>query len=419
MFPTITSEDVLTAYKSLRQSVNQTPLMYDPYLSDKYKASIYLKREDLQIVRSFKLRGALYAINQLSDDELAKGVICASAGNHAQGVAYTCQLKKVNGIIFMPTTTPRQKIDQVQYFGGKYVKVVIQEDTFDKSNVAAHVYAEKHNLTFIEPFDDLNVILGQGTIGVEIHQDLVANGDQADYILLPVGGGGLISGVSAYVKDAMPTSAIIGVEPDGAASMKLAIEQGGPVALEKVDKFCDGTAVAKVGDLTYHYTKEFVEDFITVPEGLVSQMILDLYTRQAIVVEPSGALTVAALDKMADEIRGKTVVCLISGGNNDINRMAEIEERAMVYRGLQKYFIVKFPQRAGALKDFVTDVLNKDDDITRFEYTKRINRSQAPVFIGIQLGKRENLESLLRRIEAFDSNYINVTENPSLYQLLV
>lgn len=419
MFPTITSEDVLAAYKSLRQSVNQTPLMYDSYLSDKYKASIYLKREDLQIVRSFKLRGALYAINQLSDDELAKGVICASAGNHAQGVAYTCQLKKVNGIIFMPTTTPSQKIDQVQYFGGKYVKVVIQEDTFDKSNVAAHLYAKEHNLTFIDPFDDVNVIKGQGTIGVEIHQDLVANGDQADYILLPVGGGGLISGVSAYVKDAMPTSAMIGVEPDGAASMKLAIEQGGPVALDKVDKFCDGTAVAKVGDLTYHYTKEFVEDFITVPEGLVSQTILDLYTRQAIVVEPSGALTVAALDKMAEEIRGKTIVCLISGGNNDINRMAEIEERAMVYRGLQKYFIVKFPQRAGALKDFVTDVLNEGDDITRFEYTKRINRSQAPVFIGIQLGKRENLDSLLQRITAFDPNYINVTENPSLYQLLV
>ena len=419
MFPTITSEDVLAAYKSLRQSVNQTPLMYDSYLSDKYKASIYLKREDLQIVRSFKLRGALYAINQLSDDELAKGVICASAGNHAQGVAYTCQLKKVNGIIFMPSTTPMQKIDQVQYFGGKYVKVVIQEDTFDKSNVAAHLYAKEHNLTFIDPFDDVNVFKGQGTIGVEIHQDLVANGDQADYILLPVGGGGLISGVSAYVKDAMPTSAMIGVEPDGAASMKLAIEQGGPVALDKVDKFCDGTAVAKVGDLTYHYTKEFVEDFITVPEGLVSQTILDLYTRQAIVVEPSGALTVAALDKMAEEIRGKTIVCLISGGNNDINRMAEIEERAMVYRGLQKYFIVKFPQRAGALKDFVTDVLNEGDDITRFEYMKRINRSQAPVFIGIQLGKRENLDSLLQRITAFDPNYINVTENPSLYQLFV
>ena len=419
MFPQITSEDVLSAYKELRHSVNQTPLIYDQYLSDKYKAAIYLKREDLQIVRSFKLRGALYAINQLSEEELANGVICASAGNHAQGVAYTCQLKKVQATIFMPKTTPKQKIDQVQYFGGDYVNVIIQEDTFDESNRAAHVYAKEHNLTFIEPFNDVNVILGQGTIGVEIHQDLVANGDQADFILVPIGGGGLISGVGTYVKEAMPTTAIIGVEPTGAASMALAIKVGEPTELEYVNKFCDGTAVAKVGELTYQYAKEYVDEFIAVPEGQVSQTILDLYSKQAIVVEPSGALTVAALEQMKDQIKGKTVVCIISGGNNDISRMAEIEEQAMVYHGLQQYFIVKFPQRAGALREFVTDVLNADDDITRFEYTKRINRSQAPVFIGILLGQQENLESLLERIKQFDSNYINVTENPTIYQLLV
>lgn len=419
MFPQLTAEDVLSAYKSLRPSVTQTPLMYDQYLSNKYQAAIYLKREDLQIVRSFKLRGALYAINQLSKEDLAKGVICASAGNHAQGVAYTCQLKKVQATIFMPTTTPKQKIDQVKYFGGEYVNVIIQEDTFDASNRAAHIYGEENDLSFIEPFNDVNVILGQGTIGVEIHQDLVANGDQADYVLIPVGGGGLISGVSAYVKEAMPTTAVIGVEPTGAASMALAMSNGEPTELDYVNKFCDGTAVAKVGELTYHYAKENVDDFIAVDEGQVSQTILDLYSKQAIVAEPSGALTVAALEQMKDQIKGKTVVCLISGGNNDISRMAEIEEQAMVFHGLQQYFIIKFPQRAGALREFVTDILNPDDDITRFEYTKKINRSQAPVFIGILLGQQENLPSLLERIKQFDSNYINVTENPTIYQLLV
>lgn len=419
MFPHITSEDVLSAYKELRHNVTQTPLLYDQYLSDKYKAAIYLKREDLQIVRSFKLRGAMYAINQLSEDELANGVICASAGNHAQGVAYTCRLKKVQATIFMPKTTPKQKIDQVKYFGKEYVNVIIQEDTFDECNQAAHEYAEEHKLPFIEPFNDVNVILGQGTIGVEVHQDLVANGDQADYMLVPVGGGGLISGVGAYIKHAMPTTELVGVEPTGAASMALAMDMGEPTELDYVNKFCDGTAVAKVGELTYHYAKEFVDEFVAVPEGQVSQTILDLYSKQAIVAEPSGALTVAALEQMQDQIKGKTVVCVISGGNNDISRMAEIEEQAMVFRGLQQYFIVKFPQRAGALREFVTDVLNPDDDITRFEYTKRINRSQAPVFIGVLLGQQENLEPLLERIAAFDSNYINVTENPTIYQLLV
>lgn len=419
MYPELTSEDVLGAYRNLKHSIVHTPLQYNQYLSERYDATIYLKREDLQIIRSFKLRGAMYAINQLSQDELERGVICASAGNHAQGVAYTARLKHIQATIFMPTTTPKQKIDQVEYFGGDYVNVVIQEDTFDKSNEAAHQYAEEHGLTFIEPFDDQNVILGQGTIGVEIHQDLVANGDQADMILVQVGGGGLISGVGAYVKEAMPTAALIGVEPEGAASMQLAMQEGAPTALAKVNKFCDGTAVAKAGELTYHYANNFVDEFISVPEGQVAQSIIDLYSRLAIVAEPSGALTVAALEMMKDRIKGQSVVCVVSGGNNDINRMGEIEERAMIYQGLQQYFIVKFPQRAGALREFVTDILNPGDDITRFEYTKRTNRDSAPVIIGIRLGQRENLPGLLERIEAFDPNYINVIENRDLFQLLV
>lgn len=419
MVSELKAEDVVKAYKTLGPHVTQTPLQRDNYLSEKYGAEIYLKREDLQIVRSFKLRGAFYAIDQLSDEELSNGVICASAGNHAQGVAYTCKQKKVPATIFMPTTTPKQKINQVKYHGGDFVKIMIQEDTFDKCKGAAHKYANKHDLTFIEPFDDKNVILGQGTVGVEIHQELESRGVQADGILIPIGGGGLISGVGTYVKNKMKGTNLIGVEPSGAASMKLAVENDKPTELDEVNKFCDGTSVAKVGKMTFHYSKKYSDQFVTVPEGQVSQSILDLYSKQAIVAEPSGALTVAALEQMKDEIKGKIIVCLISGGNNDINRMAEIEERALVYEGMQQYFVIQFPQRAGALREFVTDVLNSDDDITRFEYTKKINRSSGPVFIGIRLGKYENLRQLLERIEQFDPNYINVTENPSLYHLMV
>lgn len=415
----LTHSKILEAYKVLRESVNHTPLQYDKYLSDKYQAKVYLKREDLQAVRSFKLRGAYYAIDQLTQDDLDRGVICASAGNHAQGVAYTCKLKEVPSTIFMPTTTPKQKIDQVKYFGGDFVEIKIQEDTFDKCNKAAHEYGAEHGLTFIEPFNDPNVMLGQGTVAVEIHQDLVAQGEEADYVLVPIGGGGLVSGVSTYVKGNMKGTKIIGVEPKGAASMQAALAEGHPVELTEVDKFCDGTAVAEIGELTYRQSKDLIDRVEVVPEGKVSGQILELYSKQAIVAEPSGALSVAALDQMKDDIKGKTVVAVISGGNNDISRMGEIEELWNIYRGLQQYFVVQFPQRAGALKEFVTHILNEGDDITRFEYTKKVNRTSGPVFVGVLLGDYANLQALLERLEEFDPNFINVTNNKSLYQLLV
>ncbi|KAA9300466.1 MULTISPECIES: threonine ammonia-lyase IlvA [Aerococcus] len=415
----VTKEEVLDAYRSLRQDLPQTPLQYDSYLSEKYQARIYLKREDLQVVRSFKIRGAYYAINQLSDEDLAKGVICASAGNHAQGVAYTAQKKGIQAVIFMPNTTPNQKISQVQYFGGDFVDIQIEGDTFDESNRAAHAYAKEHGLSFIEPYDDLDVMRGQGTLAVEVHQDLVAEGQQADYFLVQVGGGGLISGVSAYVKDAMPETKVIGVEPTGAASMKAALDAGAPTALERVDKFCDGTAVGEAGQLTFQHVKANVDDICLVPEGLAAQAILELYTKQAIVAEPSGALSVAALELLADQIKGKTVVCLISGGNNDINRMAEIEEKALIYEGIKHYFIVNFPQRAGALREFVTDVLGPGDDISVFEYTKRKSHSSGPVLIGIDLAEAGSIHGLKDRMAAFDPNYIDISENSTLYQFLV
>lgn len=419
MVKRVNKEKVLRAYKKLQSVVRQTPLQYDSYLSEKYQADIYLKREDLQVVRSFKLRGAYYSISELSTEDLNKGVICASAGNHAQGVAYACNEKQVMATIYMPNTTPAQKINQVKYFGGDYVEVVIEGDTFDACSKAAHEYAEEHQLTFIEPYDDESVIAGQGSLAVEIHQSLTAEGETADLVLVPIGGGGLISGVSAYMKEAMPEAKIVGIEPSGAASMQLALDQGQPTALEKVDKFADGTAVGKVGNITFEYAKDFVDHIESVPEGKIAETITDLYTRQAIVAEPSGALTVAALDNMREELVGKTVVCIISGGNNDINRMAEIEERALIYSGSKQYFVVNFPQRPGALKQFLSEVLGPEDDIAKFEYTKKISRNNGPALVGIILGDYATLPDLTERLRAFDPNFIAVSESPTLYEFLV
>ncbi len=415
----VSKEDVLKAYKVLRTVVNQTPMQHDAYLSQKYHANIFLKREDLQIVRSFKLRGAYYAISQLSEAETENGVSCASAGNHAQGVAYTCHRLGIQATIFMPTTTPAQKIDQVRYFGNGNVEIKLVGDTFDESNAAAHVYSVENNLTFIEPFNDRNVIAGQGTIAVEIHQDLVAEGETADMVFAAIGGGGLISGVSSYIKEAMPETKVIGVESLGAPSMKVSLEKGEVTTLTDIDKFCDGTAVATVGSLTFKHCQKNVDDIIIVPEGQVCGTIIDLYTKQAIVAEPSGALSVSALEQYKDEIKGKTVVCIVSGGNNDINRMAEIDERSLLYQGMKHYFIVNFPQRAGALREFVNDILGPDDDITKFEYTKKVNRSEGPVLIGVLLKNSYDIEGLLSRLEKFDPHYIAVNENSKLYAFLV
>lgn len=415
----ITDVEVRQAYQTLKHAVSHTPLQYDRSLSEKYGATILLKREDLQKVRSFKLRGAYYAIHQLSQEQLANGVVCASAGNHAQGVAYTCQELDTKAVIFMPTTTPQQKIAQVRFFGGNKVDIQLVGDTFDRSAQAAKEYAHKQQMTFIDPFNDAQIIAGQGTLALEMMEDAAAEGYQADYVLVAIGGGGLISGVGAYVKNTSPATKVIGVEPLGATSMQVAFDNQGPKALAKVDKFVDGAAVEEVGALTYAHATAYVDELVAVDEGLVCSTILDLYSKQAIVCEPAGALSVAALDLLQEEIRGKTVICVISGGNNDINRMGEIEERSLVYEGLKHYFVVNFPQRPGALKEFVSEVLGTDDDITRFEYTKKINRGTGPVVIGILLKEPEALTQLLANLAKFDPEYINLRDNASLYTLLV
>lgn len=415
----VTDKEVRQAYQTLKKAVSHTPLQYDRPLSEKYGATILLKREDLQKVRSFKLRGAYYAISQLTAEQLANGVVCASAGNHAQGVAYTCQEIGSKAVIFMPTTTPQQKISQVRFFGGAQVDIQLVGDTFDRSAQAAREYAKEHQMTFIDPFNDPDIIAGQGTLALEMMADAASEGYQADYVLAAIGGGGLVSGVGAYVKNTSPATKVIGVEPLGATSMQAAFDNQGPIPLAKVDKFVDGAAVEEVGTLTYENALAYVDELVAVDEGLVCSTILDLYSKQAIVCEPAGALSVAALDLMQEAIRGKTVICVISGGNNDINRMGEIEERSLVYEGLKHYFVVNFPQRPGALKEFVSEVLGPDDDITRFEYTKKINRGTGPVVIGILLKDPQALAQLLVNLAKFDPEYINLRDNASLYTLLV
>ncbi|BDD41348.1 threonine ammonia-lyase IlvA [Streptococcus ruminantium] len=415
----ITAKNVEQAYSVLKQVVVRTPLDYSRYLSEKYDATIYIKRENEQKVRSFKIRGAYYAISQRTDEEKVRGVVCASAGNHAQGVAYTCQEMKIPATIFMPITTPQQKVGQVKFFGGDYVDIRLVGDTFDESAQAAQEYTKESGKTFIDPFDDENVQAGQGTVAYEILDEAEEQSISFDQILVPVGGGGLISGVSVYLKEHAPAIKIIGVEASGARSMKAAFDKGRPVKLATIDKFADGIAVQKVGKSTYEIARRCVDKLIGVNEGWISGTILDLYSKLGIVAEPAGAATIAALDVIKDQIKGQTICCIISGGNNDINRMPEMEERALIYEGIKHYFVVNFPQRPGALREFVNDILGPNDDITRFEYIKRANKGTGPVLIGIALENKADYTQFIERLEEFDPQYINLHENDSLYKMLV
>ncbi|WP_416826438.1 threonine ammonia-lyase IlvA [Ectobacillus polymachus] len=409
-------EDVLVAYQRIKDAVIHTPLQLDPILSEQYDCNVYLKREDLQAVRSFKIRGAYNAISSLPMEQLKKGVVCASAGNHAQGVAFTSRKLQIPAKIFMPTTTPNQKVSQVRFFGGSTVEIVLVGDTFDSSYQEAVAYCEENGLTFIHPFDNPNVIAGQGTIGVEILHDIDRT---VDFVFVGIGGGGLASGISTYIKGVSPSTQVIGVEPDGAASMKEAITQGHVVTLPKISSFVDGAAVKRVGDLTFNICKQTLSDVVVVPEGKVCSTILDLYNQNAIVAEPAGALPIAALDFYREQIRGKNVVCVVSGGNNDIDRMQEMKERSLLYEGLKHYFIINFPQRPRALREFLDNVLGPNDDITRFEYTKKSNKDNGPALVGIELQAREDYEPLIRRMEEQGVRYMEFTQNPTLFSLLI
>ena len=413
-FPNI--EDIERAAETLKDVVLKTPLMLNVNVSNQHHAKVYLKREDLQQVRSYKIRGAFNKINSLSSELLSKGVVCASAGNHAQGVASSCKQLKINGVIFMPTPTPQQKIEQVKMFGENFIEIKLVGDTFDDAQYAAKSYCEENNLSFIPPFDDEKVIEGQATVALEILSQIYT---PIDYLFLPVGGGGLASGVSAVFKHLSPNTKIIGVEPEGAPSMSVSIKNGLNTRLDKIDKFIDGAAVQRVGDLTFEICKNSLERMVTVPEGKVCDTILKLYNKDAIVVEPAGALSLAALDQFDDEIQGKTVVCIVSGSNNDISRMEEMKERAMLYNGLKHYFIINFAQRSGALKEFVTDVLGPNDDITFFEFSQKNNKEKGPAVIGIELKSKADLDPLMLRMKerGILGKYLN--QEPELFQYLV
>lgn len=405
----------MVAANRLKNVVVHTPLVYNANLSEKYECSIYLKREDQQIVRSYKARGAYNKMASLSRKELSRGVVCASAGNHAQGVAFACRKMGVKGTIFMPSTTPTQKVRQVGMFGKEWVDIRLIGDTFDDSFKAALAFCESSQSIFVHPFDDVQVIEGQGTIGLEILDDCKFD---IDYLLLPIGGGGLAAGISTVFKKLSPSTLLIGAEPKGAPSLVTSMEAGRVVELENIDKFVDGAAVKRVGDLTFEICRESLREVLLVPEGRVCSVILQLYNEDAMVTEPAGALSVAALEDIKDEIKGKNVVVIISGGNNDITRTEEIMERSMRYEGLKHYFIISFPQRAGALREFL-NVLGPDDDITRFEYIKKTNKEQGPALVGIELKRKEDYHTLVDRMKEAGIVFEYVNDQPELFRYLV
>ena len=413
-FPT--TEAIDKAAKVLSEILEPTPFQKNNNLSDIYEADIYLKREDLQMVRSYKIRGAYNKIRSLEPEFLEKGIVCASAGNHAQGVAFSCNKLHIMGSIFMPVTTPKQKIEQVRMFGKEFIEIVLTGDTFDAANAAAIAYATENGKTFIPPFDDPKVMEGQGTIGREI---MAQAPDRLDYIFVPIGGGGLASGLGAYIKAMSPETKVIGVEPGGAPCMKTAIDKGEIVDLPEIDKFVDGAAVKKAGEKTFEVCRQVLDDIVIVPEGAVCTTIIQMYNKSAIVVEPAGALSTAALRFYADKIKGKKVACIVSGSNNDITRMEEIREKSLLYEGLKHYFIVNFPQKSGAVVSFISNVIGPTDDLVHIQYIKKTNKNSGPALIGIEIAAKEDFEPLLRRMDEHGIKYEYINDNNLLFEILI
>jgi threonine dehydratase len=395
--------------------VNRTPLQFNHNLSRKFACNIFLKREDLQVVRSYKLRGAYNMMSGLPKEQLERGVVCASAGNHAQGFAYSCKKLHAKGVVFMPIITPKQKVNQTRMFGEENVVVKLVGDTFDDCAVAAKKFTEINGMTFIPPFEDRRIIEGQGTVGVEILEDK----SDIDYLFVPVGGGGLSAGVGSYFKTYSPKTKVIGLEPEGAPSMFEAIKAGHPVTLDEIDRFVDGAAVKRVGDITFSICKDVLDEMRLVPEGRVCTTILQLYNEDAIVVEPAGALSIAALDDYADDIKGKNVVCILSGSNNDIDRMPEIKERSLQYEGLKHYFLINFAQRPGALKEFVNHVLGPGDDITRFEYMQKTNKERGPALIGIELKQKKDYVHLMEKMRSHHIDFSEINKDDKMFGYLI
>ncbi len=407
--------DFKAAAVRLKKVVIKTPLQLNENLSRKYKCNVYLKREDLQVVRSYKIRGAYNLMKSLPEEQLQKGVVCASAGNHAQGFAYSCKKLNIHGVVFMPIITPKQKINQTKMFGDDKIEIRLIGDNYDECAAAAKEFTVTHLMTFVPPFDDFRIIEGQATVGVEILEEL----DSINYLFLPVGGGGLASGIGSYFKTYSPKTKIIGTEPEGAPSMYNAFKAGKPVTLDVIDTFVDGASVKRTGELTFKICKEVLDDLRLVPEGKICTNILKLYSQDAIVAEPAGVLSISVLDDFAEEIKGKTIVCVISGGNNDIDRMQEIKERSLQYEGLKHYFLIRFAQRPGALKEFVNNVLGPNDDITRFEYIQKHNKETGPALVGIELKKKKDYDALLINLKKSHIHYTELSKDDDMFGYVV
>lgn len=411
------TKGIIQAKKNLEGIIEVTPLKLNQILSDETGAKVYLKREDLQVVRSYKIRGAYNFISQLTKEQKKLGVVCASAGNHAQGFAYSCQLLKIHGVVFMPSPTPRQKIDAVRRIGKNFIEVILSGDTYDDAKSAAQKYISTHKKILVPPFDHTLIIEGQGTVAMEILEQIGKK--KIDYLFVPIGGGGLAAGLITYFKEFSPSTKIVGVEPLGAPAMKVSLEKNKVVTLSQIDNFVDGAAVKQVGQIPFQLCKKNLEEVVLVPEGRVCTKIMQLYNSDAIVLEPAGALSVAALDYYKEKIKGKNVVCVISGGNNDIGRMPDIKERSLIFEGLKHFFIIKFPQRAGALRQFVTKVLSANEDITLFEYTKKNSKESGPALVGIELKYKDDYDLLIKRMKKYKVDFVPLNDNPMLFNFLI
>jgi len=413
---TVDAEAIEAAIKRLDGVAVRTPLQRNLRLSERTGAQIWLKREDLQIGRSYKLRGAYNLIAQLDDTAKAAGVVCASAGNHGQGLAYSCHILGVRGKVYVPRTTPRQKRDRIAALGGKQIQVIVTGDTYDDAAAAAIAEASATGATMVPAFDDPRTVAGQGTVAVELVEQL---GHAPDVLVVPVGGGGLVAGVATWIAERHPGVRIVGVEPGGAASMAAALAAGKPVTLPHLDSFVDGAAVRRVGDVTLPLVRAAGVELMSVPEGLVCSEMLALYQTDGLIAEPAGALSTSALGNGLDVRPGETVVCLLSGGNNDVSRYGEILERSLVYEGLKHYFLVTFPQEPGALRAFLDETLGPDDDITLFEYVKRNNRETGVALVGIEISSRDDLPLLLSRMEAAPLDIERINPNSPEFRYLI
>ena len=412
----VTIQDIEGAHVRLRGVVDCTPLQYSRRLSESFGAEVYLKREDLQVVRSYKIRGAYNLMSSLTDEERGQGVVCASAGNHAQGVAFSCSRLHMEGRIYMPENTPRQKVERVRALGGPWTAIVLVGDTFDDTYSQAARYAQDARKVFVPPFDDPRIIAGQGTVGVEIAAQMES---PPDFLVVPVGGGGLLSGLAVYAAAHLPATSLVGAEPLGAACLFAALQAGHPVTLPQVDTFVDGAAVRTVGEMNFAICRELIREVLRVPEGKVCTEMIGLYQSEGIIAEPAGALSIAALAQLGERLRGKKVVCIVSGGNNDISRYPEVIERSLIDQGLKHYFLVEFSQRPGALRRYLDDALGPNDDITLFEYIKKSNREYGPALVGVELADRDDLGPLLERMEGIGLSFEIIGPDSALFRFVL